>query len=183
MATALFAANLDEQVTADELRALFAEHGELLSLEIPVMQRTGEPAALVEMASEKQATRALNALNGVELHGKRLSVSYLVPDLDKDMTPRQRKAIEEIVARLEETEEKPLRQIEAIVYLCGGQFAQALVEEALALDAQEGLLTSDGMQRRTKGGVFFYLARFRMSPEARRIVYNRGGKLPERQHD
>lgn len=181
MATALFAANLDEQVTAEELRALFAEHGEIVALETPAAQRPGELVAVVEMASEKQATRALNALNGAELRGKRLAVSYLVPDLDKDLTPRQRKTIEEIAARLEETEENALRQIEAIVYLCGGQFAQALVEEALALDAQEGLMTKEGT-RRTKGGIFFYLARFRMSPEARRIVYNRKGKLPGRQY-
>lgn len=181
MATALFAANLDEQVTAEELRALFAEHGEVVALGTPVAYRSGELGAVVEMASEKQATRALNALNGVELHGRRLTVSYLVPDLDKDLTPRQRKTAEEIVARLEETEEKPLRQIEAIVYLCGGQFAQTLAEEALALDAQEGLMTTEGA-RRTTGGIFFYLARFRMSPEARRIVYNRKGKLPGRQY-
>ncbi|MEP0761732.1 MAG: RNA-binding protein, partial [Chloroflexota bacterium] len=89
MATALFAANLDEQVTAEELRALFAEHGEVVALETPAAQRTGELVAVVEMASEKQATRALNALNGAELRGKRLAVSYLVPDLDKDLTPRQ----------------------------------------------------------------------------------------------
>jgi len=180
MGTALFVANLDEQVTAEELRALFAGHGEVVGLEIS-LQRPGKPVAVVEMASEKQATRALNALNGADLHGQRLSVSYLVPTLDKDLTPRQRKTIEEIAARLEETEEKPLCQIEAIVYLCGAQFAQALVEEALALDAQEGLMTMEGT-RRTKGGIFFYLARFRMSPEARRIVYNRKGKLPGRQY-
>lgn len=178
MGTALYVANLHQQVTADELRALFAGHGEIVALEVISVERIGEPAAIVEMATEKQATRALNALNGTELGGKRLFISYAVPDVEKDLTPRQRKTIEEIVAALEEVEKVPLRQIEAIVRVCGGQFAQSLLEEALALDQQEGIMTLDGTRRRSKGGVFFYLARYRMSPEARKIVYNRKGKLP-----
>jgi RNA recognition motif-containing protein len=180
MTAALFVANLDETVTADDLRALFAAHGEVAAVEISTEPHVNEPIAVVEMATEKQATRALNALNGMELAGKRLYVSYLLPDLDKDMTPRQRKTVQEIVTLLGESEAKPLRQIEAIVYVCGGRFAEVLAEEALAIDAQGGMFTADGT-RRTKGGIFFYLARFRMSPEARRIVYNRGGKLPARQ--
>lgn len=180
MATALFVATLDETVTADDLRALFATYGEVTSVEISTEPHVGQPVAVVEMAAQKQATRALNALNGTELAGKRLYVSYCLPDLDRDMTPRQRKIVQEIAAVLGESEKKPLRQIEAIVYLCGGRFAEALAEAALAIDAQEGMLTADGT-RRTKGGIFFYLARFRMPPEARRIVYNREGKLPVRQ--
>ena len=180
MATVLFVANLDETVTADDLRALFATHGEVTSVEVSTEPHVGQLVALVEMAAEKQATRALNALNGTELAGKRLYVSYCLPDLDKDMTPRQRKTAQQIAAILGESEARPLRKIEAIVYLCGGRFAEALAEEALAIDAQQGMFAADGT-RRTKGGVFFYLARFRMSPEARRIVYNREGRLPARQ--
>ncbi len=179
MAVALFVANLVETITADDLRALFAAHGEVTGVEIAMEPHVQQPVAVVEMATEKQATRALNALNGTDLAGKRLYVSYYHPDFDRDMTPRQRKTVQEIVALLGETEAKPLRQIEAIVYLCGGRFAEALAEEALAIDAQEGMFTADGT-RRTKGGIFFYLARFHMSPEARRIVYNRRGKLPTR---
>ncbi len=177
MAIALFVANLDETITADDLRALFAAHGEVTAVTISTEPHVQQPVAVVEMATEKQATHALNALNGTELAGKRLYVSYYLPDLDKDITPRQRKTVQEIAALLEETEAKPLRQIEAIVYMCGGRFAMALAEEALAIDAQGGMFTADGT-RRTKGGIFFYLARFRMPPEARRIVYNRKGKLP-----
>ena len=183
MGTALYVANLDAQAMPEELRALFAAHGEIVALEITTLEGDDQPVGVVEMASEKQATRALNTLNGNELRGKRLSVSYLVPDFDKDLTPRQRKTIDEIAALLEETEKVPLRQIEAIVCLCGGQFAQALAEEALQVEAQEGLMTADGTRRRTKGGTFFYLARQRMVPAARTIVYNRKGKFPGRQYD
>ena len=55
----------------------------------------------------------------------------------------------------------------------------AVVAEALEVEAQEGIMTSDESRRRTKGGVFFYLARYRMSPDVRRLVYNRKGKLEE----
>ena len=104
MATALFVANLDETITADDLRALFAAHGEVTAVEISTEPHVGKPVAVVEMATEKQATRALNALNGTELVGKRLYVSYRLPDLDKDMTPRQRKTVQEIAALLGESE-------------------------------------------------------------------------------
>lgn len=183
MGTALYVANLDARATPEELRALFAAHGEIAALEITIAEGGDQPVGVVEMASEKHATRALNTLNGNELRGKRLYVSYLVPDLDKDVTPRQRQTVDEIAALLEETEKIPLRQIEAIVCLCGGRFAQALAEEALLVEAQEGLMTADGTRRRTKGGIFFYLARFRMSLETRRIIFNRKGKLPGRQYD
>ncbi|HVO71422.1 MAG TPA: hypothetical protein VMT24_15335, partial [Aggregatilineaceae bacterium] len=68
---------------------------------------------------------------------------------------------------------------EAIVRLCGVGFAQAVLKEALEIDASGGLMTSDGSHRRTRGGVFYYLARYRMSPPVRRIVYNRKGKMPQ----
>ena len=44
-------------------------------------------------------------------------------------------------------------------------------------------MTSDGSARRTIGGVFFYLCRYRMSDECRKIVYNRKGKMPQPQEE
>jgi len=95
------------------------------------------------------------------------------------LTAKNRKVIEDIVQTLEESDDTPLRQIEAIVRLCGATFAQAILQEALDIDAGAGLTTTEGTQRRTKGGVFFYLCRYRMSQPVRRVVYNRKGKMPE----
>ena len=72
-----------------------------------------------------------------------------------------------IAQQLGETEPKPRYQIARIIMLCGIEFAQDMVKQALEVEASEGLWTSDGERRRTLGGVFFYLARTNM-PEAER---------------
>jgi hypothetical protein len=53
----------------------------------------------------------------------------------------------------------------------GIEFAQAVAEEALAVEAEGGMMTLDGSRRRTPGGVFFYLARGRLSKPLRRKVF------------
>jgi RNA recognition motif-containing protein len=178
MSNALYITNFPAGTTEDQLRELLAEFGEVIALEIDVEERTATPFALTEMASEKVATKAHRSLNGYRVGEQSLSVSYPEPD-PRELTAKQRKAIEEIVATLEETDEVPLRQIDAMARLCGLPFIEALVSEALEVEAREGIMTSDASRRRTKGGVFFYLARYRMSPDVRRLVYNRKGKLEE----
>ena len=178
MINVLYITNFPPEMSEDQLRELLAEFGEVTALEMDVEERTAMPFAVVEMASEKVATKAHRSLNGYRLGEHSLSVSYPEPD-PRELTAKQRKAIEDIVATLEETDEVPLRQIEAMVRLCGLPFVEALVSEALEVDASEGIMTSDASRRRTKGGVFFYLARYRMSPDVRRLVYNRKGKLEE----
>jgi len=175
----LYVANLNPNITEGQLRDLFAHYGDVVAVDMAADEKTGEHYAIVQMASEKVATKAYNALNGYRLEDRYLAVSYPEVDLSRELTAKQRRSIEEIVATLGETEEVPLRQIEAIVRLCGVSFAQAVLKEALEIDASGGLMTSDGSHRRTKGGIFFYLARYRMSPPVRRIVYNRKGKMPQ----
>jgi hypothetical protein len=178
MLNQLYITNFPPETTADQLRELLAGFGEVTALEMDVEERTAMPFALVEMASEKVATKAHRSLNGYRLGEYSLSASYPEPD-PRELTAKQRKALEDIVATLEETDEIPLRQIDAMARLCGLPFVEALVAEALEVEAREGIMTSDASRRRTKGGVFFYLARYRMSPDVRRLVYNRKGKLEE----
>jgi hypothetical protein len=175
----LYVTNLDPNVTEGQLRDLFGQYGEVVAVDMTAEEKTGEHYAIVQMASEKVATKAYNGLNGYRWGDRYLTVSYPEVDLSRELTAKQRRSVEEIVAALEETDEVPLRQIEAIVRLCGVSFAQAVLKEALEIDASGGLMTSDGSHRRTKGGVFFYIARYRMSPPVRRIVYNRKGKMPQ----
>ena len=178
MGNVLYVTNFPPEATADDLFDLFDEHGAVTSVEIDVEERIDVLYAIAEMSSEKHATKAHRNLNGYamdEVH--RLAVSY--PELEpRDLTTKQRKALEEIAIALDETDDVPLRQIETMARLCGLFFVEALVDEALDIDAGEGLLTSDAERRRTKGGVFFYLARYRMSPTVRRVIFNRKGRLP-----
>jgi hypothetical protein len=49
-------------------------------------------------------------------------------------------------------------EIQKVVMAAGLEATLAVVDEALAVEAQGGMMTSDGSRRRTLGGVFFWLA-------------------------
>lgn len=174
----VFAANLPADVTEDDLRNVFSKFGDIEGFAWTRHENRGFQYALIEMNSEKSATKARNSLNGYKLKDHYLAVTP--PDLgDRDkLSSKQRKSFEKIAQELEETEEVPLRQLEAIIMLCGTNFAEAILRETEEVEANGGIMTTDGSRRRTKGGVFFYLARFRMPHELRRIVYNRKGRMP-----
>ncbi|MBN1286214.1 MAG: hypothetical protein JXB47_12520 [Anaerolineae bacterium] len=179
MAQTLYVANFPPGTTEDQLRELFAEQGQVTSVALSRDEKFERPYALVEMASEKVANKANQNLNGHKIDGFYLAVSNPEINLKKKMSTRLQQTADEICEQLGETQKVPVRRINAIVLLCGFSFAQALVKETEEVEAAGGLMTSDGSRRRSKGGVFFYLARGRMSPEVRQIVYNRKGKLPK----
>ncbi len=180
----LYITNLTPEVETDQLRELFSEHGdvgavEFGSYEVPVKDGVQVICyALLEMGSEKTANRAMHSLNGHELQGRRLAISPAELGGLMSLTSKQRKVAAQIAETLNETEDKPLRMINAIVMGCGASFATALMEEALQIEEQGGMLRYDG-ERRTPGGIFFYLARHRMARPQRVFVYNRKGKLPQ----
>lgn len=177
MGNVLYIANFPPDMTAEELAELVSEYGEVDAVDVTLEEKTGLPFAIAELSAEKHASKANRSLNGYAIGEFRLAVSY--PDVDpRDLTAKQRKAMDAVIETLEETDDVPLRQIEAMARLCGTFFVEALVDEALDIEASEGLLTTDGERRRTKGGVFFYLARYRMSPDVRRVIFNRKGKMP-----
>ncbi len=181
MRNTLYVANLAPDIAEEQLRELFGQYGEVTSVEIGDEKLTEGCYALVQMAKEKSATKSNHSLNGHELDGRYIAISYLEPDTSKRLTNKQRKVAEEIAVELNETEKVPLRQIHTMVLLCGTSFVQAILEDALRVEAGEGLMTSDGSRKRTKGGVFFYLARGRVSKPVRHIIFNRKGKLPVEQ--
>jgi hypothetical protein len=174
----LYVTNLAPSVDAEMLGAVFSEYGEVDSIEFGNHRISEDRFALVAMAIEKNATKATHGLNGYMMDEHALAVSYPEPDFSRPMLGKQRKIADKIVADLKETDKKPVRMINAMVLLCGTSFTQAIADEAKAIDAGDGIMTSDGSQRRTLGGVFFYLCRYRMSDAIRKIVYNRKGKLP-----
>lgn len=74
MAT-LFVGNLASTTTAADLTELFAPHGEVVSVSLPVDCNTGRNRgfATVEMASGAEA--AMRAVNGKAVNGRRLAVN------------------------------------------------------------------------------------------------------------
>ncbi len=78
------------------------------------------------------------------------------------------KVAKEIAAKLGETAASPIRQISVLVRHYGPDYTRALLNEVLLIEKQGGLLVSDGQRRRTPGGVYFFLAKSRMTNDERR---------------
>jgi hypothetical protein len=68
-----------------------------------------------------------------------------------------------VARELGETEPAAIGQIERIVERLGAKAVQAFLRETLEIEAQGGIMLSDGSRRRTPGGAFFYLVKGRIS--------------------
>ncbi|HEX2906844.1 MAG TPA: phosphorylated adapter RNA export RNA-binding domain-containing protein [Phototrophicaceae bacterium] len=79
--------------------------------------------------------------------------------------------IGELAAQLGETEDQPIKLLSAVVESCGVDFARQLLQETIEIEAQGGLTIKSGARRRTVGGVFFYLARGRISHKLRKKIF------------
>lgn len=77
----------------------------------------------------------------------------------------------QIADQLGEKQRGPRNLVFAVVKSCGTEFAQQLLHDALEIEQLGGMLTTEGDRRRTVGGVFFYLARGRMTKELRDQIF------------
>jgi hypothetical protein len=85
--------------------------------------------------------------------------------------PTTRQLVAQIAAALGETEPTPLHQIRRLIKVMGAAFAQELLRDTQAVEAAGGLFLEREQRRRTPGGVFFYLARNRMTKPQRGKVF------------
>jgi PHAX RNA-binding domain len=88
------------------------------------------------------------------------------------------KTISRIAKSLGEVGETPLAQIAGVVHALGERDAAALLTETLQIETDGGMLVPDGTRRRTAGGVFFQLARAKLSHEQRRNVFFKPTQAP-----
>ena len=74
--TKLFVGNLPFSATEESVRALFAPHGTVESFSLVIDRDTGRPRGFgfVEM-SNADASRAIQALNGIDFEGRALKVN------------------------------------------------------------------------------------------------------------
>ena len=77
---------------------------------------------------------------------------------------------------LGETSPKPVAQIGQLIEKCGLPFVEKIMAETDATEAAGGLLTHDRKRRRSKGGVFFYLAKGQMDTALRAQIFPNFGK-------
>ncbi len=77
----IYVGNLPYSTTDDDLRGLFAAHGEVASARVVIDRMTGRSKGFgfVEMADRAQAQQAIDALNGYEVEGRKLRVNESQP--------------------------------------------------------------------------------------------------------
>lgn len=76
-----------------------------------------------------------------------------------------------LAQQLGETKVHVLHQLERCLRLLGAATVDEVLRETEQIEQGTGLLTKDGKRRRTKGGVFLYLARGRCTPEQRALIF------------
>ena len=88
----MYIGNLAQNITENELKAAFAEYGEVSSVKI-IMDRFSKQSkgyAFLEMPNNSEADKAIKALNKTMLGGKPMAISQSVVTKKKDKRrPRQ----------------------------------------------------------------------------------------------
>ncbi len=85
MSTKLYVGNLSFQTTQQDLEELFGQSGQVESVSIVTDRDTGQPRgfAFIEMASDKEAQAAIQALDGKDVDGRALKVNEARPKEDR----------------------------------------------------------------------------------------------------
>lgn len=84
MTRSIYVGNLPFSSSENEVRELFASHGEVLKCTLPIDRDTGRPRgfAFVEM-DDGSAQKAIEALDGVDFGGRSLRVNEARPREDR----------------------------------------------------------------------------------------------------
>ncbi|GAB4430985.1 MAG: hypothetical protein Kow0031_12040 [Anaerolineae bacterium] len=84
---------------------------------------------------------------------------------------RQWELTQQIAAALNESGKTPLQTLNRVVYVLGEERALALLAEAQRVEADGGMLTDDGQQRRTPGGTYFKLVKEKVNGQERGRIF------------
>jgi RNA recognition motif-containing protein len=85
MAKNIYVGNLTWECTADDLLALFQEHGNVSRAQVITDRETGRSRGFgfVEMDNDAEAQKAIEALNNADFHGRPLTVNEARPREDR----------------------------------------------------------------------------------------------------
>lgn len=86
----IYVGNLSFDVTEDEVRRLFEEHGPVKKVKIVTDRETGRSRgfAFIEMSDHESASKAMEALHGASLGGRVLAVSAELPG-EEQLPPKK----------------------------------------------------------------------------------------------
>ena len=92
MTQKVYVGNLSYNTTEAALRALFAEYGEIESVNVITDRDTGRPKgfAFVEMDTEEAAQAAISALNGKSVDDREIKVDKANPPRERGTSDRRR---------------------------------------------------------------------------------------------
>jgi len=81
----IYVGNLSYSLTEEQLRDLFVEFGEVSSVRVMTDRESGRPKGFgfVEMPNSSQANDAIEALNGKEVMGRKMTVNEARPREDR----------------------------------------------------------------------------------------------------
>lgn len=85
MAKKLYVGNLPYTATEAQLKEVFSQAGTVESVALPIDKMSGRPRGFgfVEMASDEDAVKAVETLNGFEMEGRKLVVNEARPLADR----------------------------------------------------------------------------------------------------
>jgi RNA recognition motif-containing protein len=86
----IYVGNLSFDAGEDEVRQLFAQFGEVSTVNLISDRDSGRPKGFgfVEMAQQEQAQAAIAGLNGKDFKGRKLNVNEARPKTDGPRRPR-----------------------------------------------------------------------------------------------
>jgi RNA recognition motif-containing protein len=84
----IYVGNLAKSTTQDEIKTLFAQEGEVISVDLVKDRDSGQSKgfAFVTMTSQESADKAINKLNGFTLAGNALKVNIAKPRVERPKT-------------------------------------------------------------------------------------------------
>jgi RNA recognition motif-containing protein len=85
----IYVANLNYQMTDDNLREIFEEYGEVSSAKVIIDKYSGRSRGFgfVEMPSDDDAQQAIDGLNNKEVMGKAINVNKAKPRTEERRRP------------------------------------------------------------------------------------------------
>lgn len=86
MAKKLFIGSLPYATTSDQLREIFAKVGQVAEANVVMDKMSGRSRGFgfVEMATDEDAKKAVDSLNGTEVDGRKIFVSEARPQAPRD---------------------------------------------------------------------------------------------------